>query len=187
MEKRSCREPESLYDRTRIGRMYFRWIGGIMSLFVLSMLCLSCKQTGAKEVESVRLHHSLVVDDESLLLGKVFDLAWESDSVLVIVDSGNEGFLHAVHVPDGRVMYAYGKIGQGPDEYLYVGTVHPAGAHHLIMLDVNKRECFEQEGAGYRLAFKPLFHLKDSVFHYELLPVADNRYIAIGLYEDNRF
>ena len=43
MEKRSCREPESLYDRTRIGRMYFRWIGGIMSLFVLSMLCLSCK------------------------------------------------------------------------------------------------------------------------------------------------
>lgn len=187
MEKRSCLELAIFYCIRKVGRKDFRWLGCVIGLLVSSVIGLSCKQAEKKEVESVRLHHSLVVGDDTLLLGEVFDLAWENDSVLVIVDSGNEGFLHTVHIPDGRVMDVYGKIGQGPDEYLHVGTVHPAGANHLIMLDVNKRECFEQEEEGDRLAFKPLFHLRDSVFHYELLPVADNRYIAIGLHEDNRF
>lgn len=102
MEKRSCLELAIFYCIRKVGRKDFRWLGCVIGLLVSSVIGLSCKQTEKKEVESVRLHHSLVVGDDTLLLGEVFDLAWENDSVLVIVDSGNEGFLHTVHIPDGR-------------------------------------------------------------------------------------
>ncbi|MFR5896884.1 MAG: hypothetical protein ACLUGY_21255 [Phocaeicola massiliensis] len=39
----------------------------------------------------IDLHHSVVIDEDQLLLGKVKDMSWENDSVLVIVDSNQDG------------------------------------------------------------------------------------------------
>lgn len=51
----------------------------------------------------IDLHHSVVLDEDQLLLGKVKDMSWENDSVLVIVDSNQDGFLHFVHLSNKKV------------------------------------------------------------------------------------
>ena len=112
----------------------------ILNIVLLTCL-VSCKPDKGKDVPEIDLHHSVVLDEDQLLLGKVKDMSWENDSVLVIVDSNQDGFLHFVHLSDKKVS-EYGKIGQGPDEFLLVGAVYPDMNNRPILFDVSKKECF---------------------------------------------
>ena len=154
---------------------------------ILLFACMfSCKPKAGKDVAEINLHHSLVLDGDKLLLGKVRDMAWENDSVLVIVDSNQDGFLHFVSLSESKV-FECGRVGQGPGEFLFVGRVCSDLNNHLILFDVNKRECFVLQHGAAGISFQPLFHSEDSLIHLELLPVQNNRYITTGLHKDSRF
>ena len=156
-------------------------------LNVLLLACLvSCKPNEGKDVPEIDLHHSVVLDEDKLLLGKVKYMSWENDSVLVIVDSNQDGFLHFVHLSDKKVS-EYGKIGQGPDEFLLVGAVYPDMNNRLVLFDVNKQECFMTQNGDEGISFRSLFSLADSLICFEILPVQHNYYIVTGLHKHNRF
>lgn len=156
-------------------------------LNVLLLACLvSCKPNEGKDVPEIDLHHSMVLDEDKLLLGKVKYMSWENDSVLVIVDSNQDGFLHFVHLSDKKVA-EYGKIGQGPDEFLLVGAVYPDMNNCLVLFDVNKQECFMTQNGDEGISFRSLFSLADSLICFEILPVQHNYYIVTGLHKHNRF
>ena len=79
-------------------------------LHIIFLACLvSCKPDKGKDVPEIDLHHSEVLDEDQLMLGKVKDMSWENDSVLVIVDSNQDGFLHFVHLSDRKVS-EYGSL-----------------------------------------------------------------------------
>lgn len=63
----------------------------ILNIVLLTCL-VSCKPDKEKDVPEIDLHHSVVLDENQLLLGKVKDMSWENDSVLVIVDSNRMVF-----------------------------------------------------------------------------------------------
>ena len=105
-------------------------------LNVLLLACLvSCKPNEGKDVPEIDLHHSVVLDEDKLLLGKVKYMSWENDSVLVIVDSNQDGFLHFVHLSDKKVS-EYGKIGQGPGSICTTRIVAGVGIPQLTALYV---------------------------------------------------
>ena len=157
-------------------------------LHILLLACLvSCGPDAGEKVQNVDLHHSVVLDEGSLLLDKVKDMAWENDSVLVIVDSSQDGFLHFVCLSDNKVVAECGRIGQGPGEFLLVGPVYPDVNNRLVLFDVNKQECFMQQNGEKGTSFRSLFHAGDSLVYFELLPIQHNRYIVTGLLQDNRF
>lgn len=156
-------------------------------LNIVFLTCLvSCKPDKGKDVPEIDLHHSVVLDEDQLLLGKVKDMSWENDSVLVIVDSNQDGFLHFVHLSDRKVS-EYGKIGQGPDEFLLVGAVYPDMNNRPILFDVSKKECFMMQHGDEGISFRSLFSLADSLICFEMLPVQHDRYIVTGLHKHNRF
>jgi len=156
-------------------------------LNILLLVCfVSCKSDKGKDMPEIDLRHSVVLDENQLLLGKVKDLSWKNDSVLVIVDSNQDGFLHFVHLSDKKVS-EYGKIGQGPDEFLLVGDVCSDMNNRLILFDVSKKECFMMQHGDEGRLFYSLFSLADSLICFEMLPVQHNRYVATGLHKHNRF
>ena len=157
----------------------------ILNIVLLTCL-VSCKPDKEKDVPEIDLHHSVVLDENQLLLGKVRDMSWENDSVLVIVDSNQDGFLHFVHLSDKKVS-EYGKIGQGPGEFLLVGAVYPDMNNRSILFDVSKKECFMMQRGDDGISFQSLFSLADSLICFEMLPVQRNRYIVTGLHKHNRF
>lgn len=91
----------------------------------------------------IDLHHLVVLDEYKLLQGKVTDMSWENDPVLIIVDSSQDCFLHSVNLSDKKVSeYRYGKIGKKSKEFLLDRTVYPDMNNRPILFGMNKKGCF---------------------------------------------
>lgn len=154
---------------------------------LFTVLLTSCYPDISRKTEEISLHHQVILGENELLLNKVKDISWVNDSVLVILDTNNERLFHVVDVRHRTVWGEYGKSGQGPDEFLFLSSLHSDKDGNLVLYDANRRESFIGEGydGGKGMSFLSLFK-SDSLFHIELLPV-NGGFVASGRYDAHRF
>ena len=156
---------------------------------LLIFLFSSCSQNSNKDdVLAVRCQHEILFDDNEYILGKPSNMAL-IDSMLVIVDSQMSPMLHLLNVKTGKPIGQYLSRGQGPDEYMRIGTLERLNRDTLFFHDLNKRVCCflilpKKENGIPKIieAFKCT-----GTAHNTLIPLKDDSYIASGVYQEGRF
>ena len=114
---------------------------------------VSCGSDEGKDVPEIDLHHSVVLDEDRLLLGEVKAISCDSvylrypyrveikDSLAVILDLHPDScFLHAFTYPEWRYVTSFGRRGEGPEEVLSAERVRICSSDSVWVLDSNRRQ-----------------------------------------------
>lgn len=156
---------------------------------LLILFFSSCSQNSNKnEGFVINCQHKILFDDDEYILGKPNSMAL-IDSVLIIVDSQTNPMLHLLNVKTGNPIGQFLSRGQGPDEYMKIGTLGRLNKDTLFFHDLNKRVCCflvlpKKENGEIQIieAFKCA-----ETAHNTLVPLTDASYIASGIYQEGRF
>lgn len=157
----------------------------ISLLFVVVLLsCQSGKKPEA--VPEYVLRHERLFTDEPVI-GNVRGMALLHDSIPVLTLAKSDKAFQWLDYPKQEAR-SYGDLGQGPDELLFPTSLVASVEGGIRFWDINKRRY-----SAMRLAdgdtlprFCHLFESSDSLFHFEVLPVTGDRFVAAGMYEDYR-
>lgn len=156
----------------------------ILLFFSFLFSCQSSKKSDI--VQEYSLQHKVLLDDD-FAIGKVRSMVLMNDSIPIVVDiQSNQAF--QVLDYNKQSVRNYGRRGQGPDEFLFPTALSVWKNYTMACWDINKRRYSAMQLVpGDSVAqFSHLFETHDSLFHYEIFPVCNERFIAAGIYNDYR-
>lgn len=155
-----------------------------LSLLVLLLSCQTKKEL--ENIPECTLQHELLFENEPVI-GKVRNMALMNDSIPVIINI-NSGKVFQLLDYKRQNIKDYGDWGQGPDELLFPVSLFASGDNTMTFWDINKRKysAMQITDGDTVIRFNHLFENRDSLFHFEVLPVANNRFVATGIYKDYR-
>ena len=149
-------------------------------LFAFLFSCSSGKEQKEVVVQSVK--HEVLMGDECMI-GITREIELLNDSISVVINSRSEDAFQILHHAEKKAVNL-GKIGQGPDDFLLLFFISMDG-DDFSFYDVNKNRYstiqLNTEDDSWQV--KHDFKL-DSLTHLHIRPIADNRYVSTGIYED---
>lgn len=150
-------------------------------LLVLLSSCSTKKEQ--KEVVVQSLKHELLMGDE-YLIGRVSDMTLMNDSIPVVINVGSDKMFQVLDHSQKKLIEV-GNVGQGPDDFLLSFGLLPSAENAFSASDVNRRRFstvyLNPEDDSWRVEH----HFKyDSIMHIYIKPIANNRYVATGIYDD---
>ena len=153
-------------------------------LFVFLFSCQIRKQS--EDVLEYSVQHELLLEDE-FVIGKVRSMALMDDSVPIVVNTQAENVFQLLDYKK-RDIRGYADWGQGPNEFLFPTSLFVAKDNMVTFWDINRRRYSAVQIAhgDTVVKFNHLFEVRDSLFHFEMLPVLDGQFVAAGIYEDYR-
>lgn len=156
-------------------------------LLLVFFSLLSCQSSKQPETVSVHaLQHKVLLDDD-FVIGSVRSMVLVNDSTPVVIDM-QSGHIFRVLDHAAQAVRDYGRKGQGPDDFLFPAALSAWKDGAWGCWDVSKRRYSVMRilpGDSVVQAVH-LFEDCDSLFHYEVFPVCNNRFIAVGMYENYR-
>lgn len=150
----------------------------------LLALLFSCStKKKQKEVVVQSLKHELLMGDE-YLIGRVNDMTLMNDSIPVVINVGSDKMFQVLDHSQKKLIEV-GNVGQGPDDFLLSFGLLPSAENAFSASDVNRRRFstvyLNPEDDSWRVEH----HFKyDSIMHIYIKPIANNRYVATGIYDD---
>lgn len=160
---------------------YLRFI--IVTVWML-FLFFSC-QSGSKEnirVENIWCHP---ICGDDYIIGGPRAMAL-SDSILVIVDNKSDSMLLFFDIKAGKYLRKAGVRGHGPTEFTMISSLRPYDKGVFSFYDPNQRTYYTCTLTDDGVQFTSLFRA-DSILSLEVCPIANERFIATGIYDDFRF
>ena len=155
---------------------------------LIFLLSSCCQNSNKNDVWVVNCQHKILFDDDEYILGKPNSMTL-IDSVLIIADSQTNPMLHLLNVKTGKPIGQFLSRGQGPDEYMKIGTLGRLNKDTLFFHDLNKRVCcfliLPKEENG-EIQVIEAFKCTETA-HNTLVPLTDASYIASGIYQEGRF
>ena len=151
------------------------------SLLALLFSCSTKKEQ--EEVVIQSLKHEVLMGDE-YLIGKINDMALMNDSIPVVINVSSDMMFQVLDHSRKKVLEV-GNVGQGPDDFLLSFGLSSGMENTFSANDVNRRRFstvhLNPEDDSWRVEH----HLKfDSLMHIYVQPIANNRYVATGIYDD---
>lgn len=155
-----------------------------LSLLVLLLSCQTKRES--QNIPEYTLQHKLLFEDEPVI-GKVRSMALMNDSIPVIINAKSEKVFQLLDYKRQNIK-DYGDWGQGPDELLFPVSLFASGDNTMTFWDINKRKysAMQITDGDTVVRFNHLFESRDSLFHFEVLPVANDGFVATGIYKDYR-
>lgn len=155
-----------------------------LSLLVLLLSCQTKKEL--ENIPECTLQHELLFENEPVI-GKVRNMALMNDSIPVIINI-NSGKVFQLLDYKRQNIKDYGDWGQGPDELLFPVSLFASGDNRISFWDINKRRysAVQISEGDTVVRFSHLFERRDSLFHFEILPVVNGQFVATGIYKDYR-
>ena len=150
-------------------------------LLALLFSCSTKKEQ--EEVVIQSLKHEVLMGDE-YLIGKINDMALMNDSIPVVINVRSDNAFQVLDYSRKKVLEV-GNVGQGPDDFLLSFGLSSGMENTFSANDVNRRRFstvhLNPEDDSWRVEH----HLKfDSLMHIYVQPIANNRYVATGIYDD---
>lgn len=150
-------------------------------LLALLFSCSTKKEQ--KEVVVQSLKHELLMGDE-YLIGRVSDMTLMNDSIPVVINVASDKIFQVLD-HSRKKLIEVGNVGQGPDDFLLSFGLLPSAANAFSVSDINRRRFstvyLNPEDDSWRVEH----HFKyDSIMHIYIKPIANNRYVATGIYDD---
>ena len=150
-------------------------------LFAFLFSCSTKKEQ--EEVVIQSLKHEVLMGDE-YLIGKINDMALMNDSIPVVINVSSDKMFQVLDHSRKKVLEV-GNVGQGPDDFLLSFGLSSEGKNTFTANDVNRRRFstvhLNPEDDSWRVEH----HLKfDSIMHIYIKPIANNWYVATGIYDD---
>ena len=151
------------------------------SLLALLFSCSTKKEQ--EEVVIQSLKHEVLMGDE-YLIGKINDMALMNDSIPVVINVSSDKMFQVLDHSRKKVLEV-GNVGQGPDDFLLSFGLLPSAENAFSVSDVNRCRFstvhLNPEDDSWRVEH----HLKfDSIMHIYIKPIANNWYVATGIYDD---
>ena len=150
----------------------------------LLALLFSCSTKKEQEEVIIQsLTHEVLMGDE-YLIGKINDMALMNDSIPVVINVRSDNAFQVLDYSRKKVLEV-GNVGQGPDDFLLSFGLSSGMENTFSANDVNRRRFstvhLNPEDDSWRVEH----HLKfDSLMHIYVQPIANNRYVATGIYDD---
>ena len=150
----------------------------------LLALLFSCSTKKEQEEVIIQsLTHEVLMGDE-YLIGRINDMALMNDSIPVVINVRSDNAFQVLDYSRKKVLEV-GNVGQGPDDFLLSFGLSSGMENTFSANDVNRRRFstvhLNPEDDSWRVEH----HLKfDSLMHIYVQPIANNRYVATGIYED---
>ena len=150
-------------------------------LLALLFSCSTKKEQ--EEVVIQSLKHEVLMGDE-YLIGKINDMALMNDSIPVVINVGSDKMFQVLDHSRKKVLEV-GNVGQGPDDFLLSFGLSSGMENTFSANDVNRRRFFTVHLNPEDDSWRVEHHLKfDSIMHIYIKPIANNRYVATGIYDD---
>ena len=150
----------------------------------LLALLFSCSTKKEQEEVIIKsLTHEVLMGDE-YLIGRINDMALMNDSIPVVINVRSDNAFQVLDYSRKKVLEV-GNVGQGPDDFLLSFGLSSGMENTFSANDVNRRRFstvhLNPEDDSWRVEH----HLKfDSLMHIYVQPIANNRYVATGIYDD---
>ena len=150
----------------------------------LLALLFSCSTKKEQEEVIIQsLTHEVLMGDE-YLIGRINDMALMNDSIPVVINVRSDNAFQVLDYSRKKVLEV-GNVGQGPDDFLLSFGLSSGMENTFSANDVNRRRFstvhLNPEDDSWRVEH----HLKfDSLMHIYVQPIANNRYVATGIYDD---
>ena len=150
----------------------------------LLALLFSCSTKKEQEEVIIQsLTHEVLMGDE-YLIGRINDMALMNDSIPVVINVRSDNAFQVLDYSRKKVLEV-GNVGQGPDDFLLSFGLSSGMENTFSANDVNRRRFstvhLNLEDDSWRVEH----HLKfDSLMHIYVQPIANNRYVATGIYDD---
>lgn len=150
----------------------------------LLALLFSCSTKKEQEEVIIQsLTHEVLMGDE-YLIGRINDMALMNDSIPVVINVRSDNAFQVLDYSRKKVLEV-GNVGQGPDDFLLSFGLSSGMENTFSANDVNRRRFstvhLNPEDDSWRVEH----HLKfDSLIHIYVQPIANNRYVATGIYDD---
>ena len=150
---------------------------------LLALLSSCSTKKEQKEVVVQSLKHELLMGDE-YLIGRVSDMTLMNDSIPVVINVASDKIFQVLD-HSRKKLIEVGNVGQGPDDFLLSFGLLPSAENAFSVSDVNRRRFstvhLNPEDDSWRVEH----HFKyDSIMHIYIKPIANNQYVATGIYED---
>ena len=150
----------------------------------LLALLFSCSTKKEQEEVIIQsLTHEVLMGDE-YLIGRINDMALMNDSIPVVINVRSDNAFQVLDYSRKKVLEV-GNGAQGPDDFLLSFGLSSGMENTFSANDVNRRRFstvhLNPEDDSWRVEH----HLKfDSLMHIYVQPIANNRYVATGIYDD---
>lgn len=158
----------------------------VLLITCLLTLLVSCQERKEQEAIPIQsLKHELLMGDE-YFIKQIADMTLMNDSIIILRNSKSEKLFQVLN-PSRKTVFEFGDIGQGPNDFLLPASLSSEKENSFTFYDLNKRRYstihLNHEDDSWQMEH----HFKsDSLIHLSVLPVADNRYIATGMYPNHR-
>ena len=159
----------------------------VLLITYLFILLTSCQERKEHEtIPTQSLKHELLMGDE-YFIKRIANMTLMNDSIIVLRSSKSEKLFQILN-PSQKTVFEFGDIGQGPNDFLLPSSLSSEKDNSFSFYDLNKRRYSTIHLNHENDSWQVEHHFKsDSLIHISVMPVADNRYIATGMYPKHRF
>ena len=155
----------------------------LLATCLLAVLFSCSTKKEQEEVVVQSLKHEVLMGDE-YLIGKINDMALMNDSIPVVINVGSDKMFQVLDYPRKKVVEV-GNVGQGPDDFLLSFGLSSKKGNTFSANDVNRCRFSTVHLNTEDDSWWVEHHLKfESFSHIYIKPIANNRYVATGIYDD---
>jgi hypothetical protein len=104
--------------------------------------CSNKTETGIKQIPKPVFEKSISLSPDSVAIDVAVGISgWKlaGDQIVILSVQDREHFLYTFSVPDFKLLYEYGKYGQGPDEFIAVNWLDMTKENQLGLYDIPRR------------------------------------------------
>lgn len=152
---------------------------------ILIILFLSSCSSGVQK--TVRVEHVVCqqICGDDYMLGGPSGMAL-SDSILAVVDVKTDSLFHFFNIETGEYIGKCGVRGRGPSEFTVISSLNSCDEGAFSFYDANKKSFYYTDVITNRdVQFTHHFSV-DSIFPFKVHPLANEKFISTGLYENYR-
>jgi hypothetical protein len=112
---------------------------------VLFAGCNSKMETGIKQIPKPVFEKHVSLSPDSAAIDVAVGIAgWKlaDDQIIILSGQDREHFLYTFSVPDFKLLYKYGKYGQGPDEFIAANWLNMTKENQLGLYDIPRSSMY---------------------------------------------
>lgn len=156
-----------------------------IAIIILALLATGCTPS-TKERNDIPLFHEVIELPETII-GDTYSIQKMGD-FLVILDYSTDSFFHLINLKDRTDKGMYGSKGQGPNDFIHPGRLHPYSENQLCCFDNAKGEIrlLTVDTNSETIECSTLYSIKQNLA-FEVIPAGHDTLLINGIFENSMF